>query len=271
MKRVILILVALLAALVLLQGCSSGGDNEPAVTPPVDDTVTSTDSASTVFPSDIEISGEVNGEYSLFQSLRDDGGFFWGDIWEDGTEAHRFYDLSRFFTLLKDNGIQIIDMKGSKNLSRSDGGSIHINDSEFKFSFSEADFAAYDYEAVIKEFPLNDLRGAYIQTEWGLFTFAAWGDGLPYTQEDWLSHHNIEINTIRVTHPEYVTERGIRIGSTLEDIETAYDIVFDNRSYKQPEENWSVSGDVGDGFVTFVGDDSGVLYIEVGGRYACAN
>lgn len=156
-------------------------------------------------------------------------------------------------------------MKGSKNLNINDGGSVCLDDANFDFDFDKSLFSKYDISAIEKVFDDHDLGSVYIETPWEIFTFRAPGDG--YSFPDF---GEFSMSTVRISHPKYATEKGIKIGDTPEQIESMYKIVFDNRSYKQTEENWSISGDVGNfnGFITFVGDGSGVKYIEVGGRYA---
>lgn len=200
----------------------------------------------------------INKDYEPFK-ITDQGGFDVGDDYD------RHYSLKQVISILEERNIPIIDMKGSKNLNINDGGSVYLDGANFDFDFDKSIFSKYDVEAIEKVFDAHDLGSVYIKTPWEIFTFRSSGDGNSFPDFDEFS-----MSTVRISHPEYVTEKGIKIGDTPEEIEAMYEIVFDNRSYKGSDENWSISGDVGhfNGFITFVGDDTGIKYIEVGGRYA---
>lgn len=242
MKKRIIAMILIFTGLTFLQGCESGYERDTSVESSTisDDSVT------------------INKDYEPFE-ITDEGGFDVGDDYD------RYYTLKQVITILKERDVPIIDMKGSKNLNINDGGSVCLDGANFDFDFDKSVFLNYDIEAIKEVFDDHDLGSVYIETPWELFTFRASGDGNPFPDFDEFS-----MSTVRISHPKYATEKGIKIGDTSEQIEAMYKIVFDNRSYKGSEEDWSISGDVGyfNGFITFVGDDSGVKYIEVGGRYA---
>ena len=190
--------------------------------------------------------------------ISDEGGFNVGD------PIDRYYTFHQLIVLLNDYDIPIMDMRGSSDLNVNDGGSVDLDNAYFDYQFDKKQFTEYDINAIGKEFTENDFASLYVETPWEIFTFRASGDGHSFP-----GMGEFTMSTVRLYHPEFVTEKGIKIGCTPEQIESSYEIVFDNRSYKTIEEDWSISGDVGDynGFITFVGDDTGVKHMDVGGRY----
>ena len=202
--------------------------------------------------------------YAPFE-ICDEGGFR-----VDGNAT--FPSLRDVIVLLEEKNVPIIEMKGSSRLNISDGGSVQIDSAspyypdwtDWSFNFAEVEFSQYDVVALEKVFGIQDLASVYIETPYEIFTFRSSGNGLPYPDID-----EFHLSTIRISHPQFTTEKGVKIGDSPKKVGAAYgEFVFDNRSYKQPDEDWSISGDLGVGYIEFVGNDSGVKYIEVGGRYA---
>jgi len=140
-----------------------------------------------------------------------------------------------------------------------------IGDDNWNFDFETSAFEKYDISALEQVFTAANFSSVYIQTPYEIFAFRSSGGGRPLPDFD-----EFFINAIRISHPGFVTKGAIKIGDTIEQFEAVYKLQFDNRSFKQSDEDWHISGDLGDeeAFITFIGDVAGVKYIEVGGRYA---
>lgn len=172
------------------------------------------------------------------------------------------YSLKDFVLLLKKKNIEIKEIKGSDKAKFNDGGNVIFEDILWNYTFYPQNISPYDVDLFNELICNQNIETIYIETTFETFVFKQVKDKINASAliDDFYS------DIIIINNPNFVTEKGVKIGNSFEYASEKYnfnicDIV------KKTNNHWSVL--VVDSNIMFVGINDKITSIELGYQGAC--
>ena len=165
--------------------------------------------------------------------------------------------LRHFILLLKRKNIAIIEIIGASRAPSGDAGSIHFRDATWDHDFSKQMDSVYDVDMLDELIQKQPIQAVYVKTKYETYTFAQDRE-IPVQI---VPIEKFALNKIITTNPDFISEKGVKIGDSFESAEKIYS--FEERYYKKiPDSDWSAWDP--DAEIAFYGSKHGISSIELG-------